>query len=112
MLKTGFRIVIRPGNYDVKITGKAQPGFDLERALVDFMVAKGLATNPKGDCCNLTTSFPKLDATAYTAWTSSFTSSQISGTNDRRGETIFNLATQKLVCATWSGSAWVFNNLF
>ena len=53
MAKTGFRIVFKPGTYDVKIPGKAQPGLDLERALVDFVLVKGLATNPSGDCCTL-----------------------------------------------------------
>ena len=116
MSKTGFRVVFKPGTHDVKISGKSQPGFDLERALVDFVLVKGLATNPSGDCCTLVNTAlnanQRLDTAAYSAWTASFTGSQISGVNDRRGETIFNLATQKLVCATWNGSAWVFNNLF
>lgn len=53
MSKTGFRVVFKPGTFDVKIKGKAQPGLDLERALVDFVITKGIATNPSGDCCTL-----------------------------------------------------------
>ena len=52
-MKTGYKIIVRPGTFDVKQPGKSQPGFDLERALVDFMIAKGIATNPSGDCCTL-----------------------------------------------------------
>jgi hypothetical protein len=57
MTKAGYRIVFIKGTYAQKRQGHDQPGLDLERALVDFVLAKGLATNPSGDCCNLSNKF-------------------------------------------------------
>ncbi len=49
----GYKVVFKPGTWAFKYAGANQPGFDFERALVDFMIVKGLATNPSGDCCTL-----------------------------------------------------------
>ena len=46
------KVVFTPGTYSAK-TLVPKPGLDLEAALIDFMLAYGLATNPSGDCCTL-----------------------------------------------------------
>lgn len=51
--KVGYKVVFKPGSFGIKYAGANQPGLDLERALVDFVLIKGLATNPSGDCCTL-----------------------------------------------------------
>ncbi len=53
MANAGYKVVIKQGNYAFKQPGLNLPGLDLERALVDFVLAKGLATNPSKDCCTL-----------------------------------------------------------
>lgn len=53
MANSGYKVVIKNGNYAFKQPGLNLPGLDLERALVDFVLAKGLATNPSKDCCTL-----------------------------------------------------------
>lgn len=45
-----YKIYFKPKTYDA---GKATVGLSLEKALVEFVLAKGLATNPSGDCCTL-----------------------------------------------------------
>jgi hypothetical protein len=116
-MKQGFKVIIKSGLFEWKLRGKNQPGLDLERALVDFMIAKGIASNNSGDCCSLSVQFPKLSSTQYTAWTQSFnTTTHVEGLNgdpstSRQGEVVYNLATSKLVVATWTGSAWSFVNL-
>jgi hypothetical protein len=44
-MKQGFKVIIKSGLFEWKLRGKNQPGLDLERALVDFMIAKGIASN-------------------------------------------------------------------
>ena len=124
-MNLGFRIIIKPGLFEWKKTGKSQPGLDLERAIVDFLIAKNLATNSKGDCCSLelnmtstTRGFqpPRLTAAQVTAWQNSFnTTTHVTGIEDastsRQGELVFNLTTGKFVGAVWNGSAWTFSNL-
>lgn len=116
-MKQGFKVIIKNGLFEWKQRGKNQPGLDLERALIDFMLAKGLASNPSGDCCSLTTQVPKLTSTQYTAWETGFNeTTHVEGvggdpTKSRQGEMVFNLATGKLVIATWVTDTWVFTNL-
>ncbi len=50
MSNTSYKAVIKKGSYTAKGFG---PGLDLETALIDFMLSKGLATNPSGDSCTL-----------------------------------------------------------
>jgi len=49
----GYQVVFKSGTFGWKFPGSNLPGLDLERSLVDFMLVKGLATNPSGDCCTL-----------------------------------------------------------
>ncbi len=48
-----YKVVLKPGTFGLKYKGVKPNGLDLEQALVDFVLAKGLATNPLGDCCTL-----------------------------------------------------------
>jgi len=51
--RSGYQVVFKPGSFGFKFPGAHMPGLDLERALIDFILVKGLATNPSGDCCTL-----------------------------------------------------------
>lgn len=121
MAKTGFRVVFKPGTWDWLIPGKKQPGLNLERALIDFVLVKGLATNSSGDCCTLepaqvtdltstTVGFrvPRMTSTQVTAWEGTFVDED-AGIRD--GELVFDITNQTYVSATWDGSDWVFQTL-
>ena len=47
---SSFKVYFKPGTYEA---GKTKIGFSLEKSLIDFLLAKGIATNPSGDCCTL-----------------------------------------------------------
>ena len=55
MANSGYKVVIKQGNYAFKQPSLNLPGLDLERSLLDYMLAKHLAANPTGDCCTLVT---------------------------------------------------------
>ena len=45
-----YSIILKPTAYSFD---KSTLGLDLEKALIAFMVNKGLALNPSGDCCTI-----------------------------------------------------------
>jgi hypothetical protein len=47
-----YKVIFAPTTFTIK-GNVAKPGLDLERALIDFILAKGLALNPSGDGCTL-----------------------------------------------------------
>jgi len=47
---SSFKVYFKPGTYEA---GKTKIGLSLEKSLIDFLIAKGIATNPSGDCCTL-----------------------------------------------------------
>ena len=57
MANQGYRVIFTSGSYTIKRQGFNQPGLDLERALIDFAIAKGLAVNQSGDCCTISNKF-------------------------------------------------------
>jgi len=48
MSNQSYKVFIKKGSYN-----SVGPGLSLEQALINFMLSKGLATNPSGDCCTL-----------------------------------------------------------
>jgi hypothetical protein len=47
-----YKVILAPTTFTIK-GNVPKPGLDLERALIDFILAKGLALNPSGDGCTL-----------------------------------------------------------
>jgi hypothetical protein len=46
-----YKTFFKPGTFE--ITSGSLPGLSFESALISFLLDKGLATNPSGDCCTL-----------------------------------------------------------
>jgi hypothetical protein len=95
-------IILKSGTYSQFGKGLSLSAI-FNRSLSATGIVRETSTS-SAPCCKFQIIFPQLDATAYTAWTAEFTAD----TTNRQGEVIFNTATQKLVVATWNGTAWSF----
>jgi hypothetical protein len=63
-----YSVILKPSSFTLN---QNEVGLSLEKALISFMVTKGLALNPSGDCCTLVPISSGGSTTVNLSWTPS-----------------------------------------
>jgi len=88
MSNTSYKVFIKKGSYSA-----VGPGLNLETALINFMLNKGLATNPSGDCCTLVCCGGSGGGGGFTNLSYSRTSETVTVISDTGADAILPFAT-------------------